>query len=332
MTSSDQQGSPCPVWKGLGQRGGYEAKPTTAELWSQGSITCCVSCLSCWSLLQYFSQQIIRYFTVFWKMWATTKYFSVAETIIYALKSGPFQDIPAPWLFSLRASSRTLLYPLNCPPPFILTTFPACLLLCTSHRWIFLTKFLMCGSLSFAFSACIPEPLNTSNSSAAASACTVCQTRTDSTRKLLRYWAGVRQSSETRSHVTVRVSSYPRTRPALSALPHSAHSPAPGLGLALARSCSHVPQCSPWLLGVPHLSKGLAFSWKYPASQHLRHCTIGGSSFDAPGRQHWEAQLFIFCPPTTHEKESTQQKKSICWFMVTQESFFSCKQHWLWYK
>lgn len=105
-------------------------------------------------------------------------------------------------------------------------------------------------------------PVSQSNSSPDASACTVCQTRTDSTRKLLRYSAGVRQSSEKCSNVTVRVSSYPRTRPALSALPHSAHSPALGLGLALARSCSHVPQCSPWLLGVPHLSEGLAFSWK----------------------------------------------------------------------
>lgn len=121
-----------------------------------------------------------------------------------------------------------------------------------SHVWHF----------EFCFQCYISEPLNVSNSSPDASACAVCQGRTDSTRKLLRYSAGVRQSSETRSNVTVGVSSYPRTRPALSALPHSAHSPALGLGLALVRSCSHVPQCSPWLLGVPHLSEGLAFSWK----------------------------------------------------------------------
>lgn len=76
----------------------------------------------------------------------------------------------------------------------------------------------------FFFQCLYPRPINTSSSSPDTSACTVCQSRTGSTRTLLRYSAGVRQSSETQSNVTVRVSSYPRTRPALSALPHSAHS------------------------------------------------------------------------------------------------------------
>lgn len=108
--------------------------------------------------------------------------------------------------------------------------------------------------------------------------------RTNSRRKLLRHSAGVSPSSETCSKVTERGSPYSENK-ASSLHFHILRIPQLWGWLQLRqRSGSNVLQCSAWLLRVPHLSEGFAFSWGSLHSQHLRHRTIGGSSFDAPGK------------------------------------------------